>query len=909
MNKKRGRSFLQSLLVVSLAIMLAASGLLYTRGNEVNAAQPTSEDDFDFEDGTITGYNGYDSEVVIPLTINGETVKAIETAAFVMNDNLQAVTIPATVETIYQNSFMYCENLERVTFEGKVTEIEPEAFSCCAQVITFYCQEQYESYYQDLCDAYDSITDGGAIVDASLPNSGSTDPTDPMDPTDPSKPDPSKPDANEVFKLEETADGIGYAVTGYDVEKGGQDVVIPEEYNEKPIVAIADNAFDRTEANVGFKNWITSVTIPSSVKSIGENAFYGCTRLESITLPEGLEVIGAEAFRYCNSLKKIEIPASVTSIGDLAFKQQGGAHLAEINVAKDNKNYESIDGVLFKKGGKVLICYPTGKVGAPYKMPSSTEEVANDAFKGDANIVDTSTLSGEHKLTEVEFSKNLKKIGDRAFMQTSLESVTLEPGIEMGTYVFDQCKKVKSVTVKEGVTEIPDALFYAFENCESVKLPSTLKKIGYRAFDRLGAKEIELPEGLESIGEEAFENSALISVTIPSTVTSLGDRAFYSCGDLKEVEFKKDAKLETIGAFAFNWCTSLESVKLPEQVKKLDSGCFSYCMALESIKVPEGVAELGDCVFAGSAIKEITLPDSIETIGSATFRDCAYMDTDGTMSGLTSVKMPKNLKELGTCTFEGCAALTNVTFPEDIALTYVPEDTFYNCITIKNIYLPAAIAETRACAFSNCDSNPVIEYANVDLKRNLFDCYPIDPGEYYELREDGYYTTEALADSNYSDDKMQEADKDNKVKTAGQIVGRRDGNVVVYGRSASGAAATCGCGAYGISVKLSPSSNPTFKYKQPASGTTTGDGQSGNNGNNGNSGSTGNNGNGQSAASGDKSNTGANSATTVGKTTPKVNSKAVETGDKTDMNGYIVFMAAAFVCGAAVVAYRRRLMR
>lgn len=128
-----------------------------------------------------------------------------------------------------------------------------------------------------------------------------------------------------------------------------------------------DKAFDRTEANVGFANWITSITIPDTVTSIGKNAFYGCTRLESITLPEGLESIGDEAFRHCNSLKKIEIPASVTSIGDLAFKQAGGAHLAEINVAADNKNYSSIDGVLFSKDGKTLICYPTGKVGLRIK--------------------------------------------------------------------------------------------------------------------------------------------------------------------------------------------------------------------------------------------------------------------------------------------------------------------------------------------------------------------------------------------------------------------------------------------------------------------------------------------------------------------------------------------------------------
>lgn len=891
--KKRRR---QSFFAVLLALVLAISGFTIPGGETVKAA--SDEADFTVEDGVLTEYTGDDEEVVIPSEVGGETVTTIETTAFLMLDNLKSVTIPTTVTKINQNAFMYCENLDSVTFEGKVDEIESEAFSCCATVITFYCQSQYESYYEDMKDL---ITDQGAVVDASLPDSGKTDP----DLTPNPGPEPSKTDA---FGLTETADGRGYIVTSYDISKGGANVAIPKEYNGKPIVAIGDKAFDRTEANVGFANWITSITIPDTVTSIGKNAFYGCTRLESITLPEGLESIGDEAFRHCNSLKKIEIPASVTSIGDLAFKQAGGAHLAEINVAADNKNYSSIDGVLFSKDGKTLICYPTGKVGAPYKMPDSTEVIANDAFKGDANTVDTATLDGQHKLTGIELSKNLKKVGARAFMQTSLESITIGSDIEYEEYAFDGCKNVKELIIKEGVTEIPDALFYGFENCTTVKLPSTLKKIGYRAFDRLGATEIELPEGLEEIGEEAFENSEIKELKIPASVTKIGDRAFYSMDKLTKIEFAKGAKIERVGAYAFNHCTALEKVVLPDSVKILENGVFSYCYQLSDVTLSKNLKELGDGVFSGSGIGSIELPDSIEKMGSCVFRDC-YFGTDDERS-LTSVKMPANLKELGTCTFEGCAALTSVEFPENIKLTTVPADTFFNCHALTYIYLPKAIATTEGCAFgsmklvdeSTANSQPiVIEYANKDLKRSIFDTYSFDPGDAYYLGEDGfYYTTEEVS-----------ADEDDKSNGVYDEIKKTEDDYQANGtttakRSAGTSFATCGCGTVGGSAKLSPSSNPIFKYKPASSGSNAGGNGGSNNGGNGNNGGTGIGGSDNKGNGSGSGNKGTTVASNKNGNSKKVTGRVVKSGDENAFGLYLMLLCVAACGGSAVIISKKR---
>lgn len=860
----------QGLLAVVLAVLLAASSFLYTGGMQAEAATPTSEDDFDFADGVITGYNGSDTEVVIPSTIGGEEVTSIDTQAFTWsNVDITSVVIPETVVYIADSAFEGCGRLADVKFMGEAPVIGWGAFLDCASDITFRCQEEYKTDFEEALE--NSTYCAWTIV--TFKNSGST------ENPDPSKPDVPKVDAKDIFGLEEV--NGGYQVTSYNVEKGGQSVVIPAEYNGKPVVAIADEAFSQSKANVGYNKWITSVTIPDTIKSIGKNAFYGCSRVPEITLPEGLETIGEGAFRYCNSLTGITVPASVTSIGDIAFKQAGGAHLATINVAAGNAKYKSVDGVLLSKDGKTLICYPTGKVGAPYQMPDTVEEIANDAFRGDpAGLFDRSTQDGEHKLTGIVLSENLKKIGERAFEQTSLNSITITSDLEVGKNAFAGCKNLETVIIEEGVTEIPECMFMGMENCKDVRLPSSLKKIGYRAFDRYGAASITLPEGLEEIGEEAFANSELTSVKIPATVTTIGPRAFYSADKLASVEFASGSKMTTIGEYVFNHCTALTSVALPNSVKKLDDGCFSYCFALNNITIPSGVTELGDCVFAGSALNEITLPDSIQKMGVGTFRACTK---------LTTVKMPKNLSNLGTCTFEDCSALTGVTFPEGIKLTYVPEDTFFNCKAIKNIYLPAAIAETKACSFSNCDSNPTIEYANANLKRNIFDCYAIDPGEAYRLDDDGfYYTTEEITDSDFSEKVFEDA------KGSSDTVAVNNDGTVVHGRSAGSAMATCGCGSnLGANVKLTPTSNPKFVYKKASSGMNAGGGQNGGANGGANGGQNGGNGTG-------------NSVTGKKNTSPKVTGTAARTGDEAFLGGYIMLLVLALGSVITVVVYKKK---
>ncbi len=685
-----GRFIALALILIMFVIPITS---IVAFADEQGTYVETDGSDFAFSGGEITDYNGNATDIVIPKMINGETVVKIGANSLQMKA-LTSVVIPDTVTEIDDFAMSYVEGLKTVRFLGQTPVIGNAVFSDengTIEGITFYCHVDYKDNYMSAI--YDSAGEYPAIetFGASTGNPGGGTP-------------PVSPQQDPYEDFEFIAVGSeGYSVAKY--KGSGGEVVIPEQYQNKPIVAIGDNAFD--PSGTGFSK-ITSVKMPNTITSIGNWAFYNCIKMENINLSNNLNTIGEHAFQRCDALVEITVPKQVSEIKDMAFAFC--EKLRNIYVESGNSRYRDIDGVLYSANGKVLINYPAGRASEEYNIPEGTEIIFKDAFK----LYYSNNTS---KLRKVNFPDSLKEIGDRAFMQTRLEDIVIIPGIKMGEYVFDQCKNVKNVEVKEGVTKIEKGMLYALEGCETVKLPSSLKEIGYRAFDRLAVTHIELPEGLEIIGEEAFESSKLTAIEIPASVKQIGPRAFYSSKNLKEVSFNNNSRIETIGEYAFNHCKGLEIVNLPDSITRLPDGVFSHCYSLKTIKLPDGMMELGDVVFSGSALEHLVLPSGIKNIGHSVFRGCA---------NLRSIKMPDKLENLGMSTFEDCHVLVKAEFPESIKLQYLPEDTFFNCRAIKYIYLPGSIKETRACAFSNCIMNPVIEYGNKGLKRSLFDCFPIN---------------------------------------------------------------------------------------------------------------------------------------------------------------------------------------
>jgi len=201
----------------------------------------------------------------------------------------------------------------------------------------------------------------------------------------------------------------------------------------------------------GFYNCdnLTAVTLPDSLKTIARYGFGYCDTLPAITLPAGIISIDDSAFSHCYNLESISIPESLETLGPSVFT--GCAALTGIHVDPENRNYSSIDGVLFDRERTVLLVYPNGK-GSEYTIPDCVTELAERAFSGCIN------------LTGITMTEGLKSIGAYAFASCiKLTAVTFPRGItDIGESAFDGCEALKSISFLGSPKTIGD---YAFGYC------------------------------------------------------------------------------------------------------------------------------------------------------------------------------------------------------------------------------------------------------------------------------------------------------------------------------------------------------------------------------------------------------------------------------------------------------------
>ena len=158
--------------------------------------------------------------------------------------------------------------------------------------------------------------------------------------------------------------------------------------NTHPVYAFIDGVlFNKKEKSLHtylMANRISNYTVPKGIITIGEGAFIGCKNLESITIPNSVTTIGEGAFESCNDLKSITIPDSVTTIGKSAF--EGCEDLESIAVSNTHPVYAFIDGVLFNKKEKSLHTYLRTNKASSYTVPNSVITIGEGAFESCENL-------------------------------------------------------------------------------------------------------------------------------------------------------------------------------------------------------------------------------------------------------------------------------------------------------------------------------------------------------------------------------------------------------------------------------------------------------------------------------------------------------------------------------------------
>ncbi len=472
---------------------------------------------FDPSTGTITDCDSTVTEAIIPSSINGVEVKRIRYSAFEYCKRLKSVTIPSSVTSIGSYAFSECTSLTSVIIPGSVTIIGTAAFSGCTSLTSVTIPNSVTSIGGSAFYGCTNLT--SVTIPTGVTSIG-----------------------NSAF----------YKCTSL------KSVTIPNS-----VTSIEDLTFRECES-------LTSVTIPSSVTSIGERAFCSCSRLTSVTIPDGVTSIGEQAFSFCKSLTSVAIPASVTSIGACAFN--GCLRLTSINVADDNADYSSKDGVLFNKEMTTLMQYPAGKTDTQYAIPNSVTSIGYSAFYCS-------------DLTSVTISNSVTSIGYSAFCNCpSLESVTIPNSVtSIGAWAFNNCSNLTSVTISNSVTSIGYSAFSSCTSLTSVTISNSVTSIGDSAFSYCKSlKSVTIPNSVTSISEDAFRScTSLASVTIPNSVTSIGDSAFSYCKSLKSVTIPNS--VTSISEDAFRSCTSLASVTIPDSVTSIDRGAFLGCTSLTDV--------------------------------------------------------------------------------------------------------------------------------------------------------------------------------------------------------------------------------------------------------------------------------------------------------------------------------------
>ena len=455
-------------------------------------------------------------------------------------------------------------------------------------------------------------------------------------------------------------DGYDYCITYddtvilYRYNGTAEELVIPDQIRSMDIVEITGRLFENhTE--------LVSVSIPDTVRSIGERAFSGCTQLMNVSFPASLTYIGNHAFYNCAQLLALNLPDSVTFIGEYAFYNCKNAR--------------------------------------EFSLPQMLETIGKCAFQDCQSI------------TSVTIPEGVVSIGNKAFENCySLKQINYNAAAanDLPNTIFHNSGIQAVVRFGATVEEIPAGLFYTDYDAKSP-----------------GIVSIEFEEGsiCTSIGENAFRGcTKLLRIELPKSLTTLGQYAFDGCTGVKEFYYNA-AQLELAG-YGYRYFEDLGSngsgveltigrdvLKVPDRFmecatnmrpqnnlvricfeegticESIGKNAFKYCLALQEAIIPPSVTAIGDEAFSYcTALERIVMPPDLQIIGNSTFTNCLL---------LKSVCIPKNILQIEVNTFYNCTSLGTVQIDSPTIVGNLVHANSYGCLCYyaDTIVVPAHITE------------------------------------------------------------------------------------------------------------------------------------------------------------------------------------------------------------------------
>lgn len=395
---------------------------------------------------------------------------------------------------------------------------------------------------------------------------------------------------------------------------------------------------------------LNSVTIPSTVKTIGIRSFYG-TKISKITVPSKTKTIGQGAFGSCKSLKTIVMPGDfklkleedtddklwyVTSdqsaVDTITFntklKLANVSYLSANNlvVAKNDPSYQSIEGVIYTKDGKGIVRVPQKRT--ELKIKEGCTEFNMQSVLYNSTDSEGDEFNNCSKLKKIVIPSSVKSINKIKYKTDRADACDMHVDtIEIAPKDFDANSLYalgsslgKNITIESLMKLLPDQITYK-DHMYITKDHGLLKYDGKDA-------NVEIPEEITWIAPEAFyRNETLKNVKLPSKITTIEENTFYGCSEL-------------------------EAVIIPDQVNMIGKSAFDECTVLKSVTFGKSLKVIKDQAFASVNIRNFTIPSGIQKIETGAFA---------------------GINQIGTVTFEG-------------STKYVAADAFMNSTGIKLVY-------------------------------------------------------------------------------------------------------------------------------------------------------------------------------------------------------------------------------
>ena len=556
-----------------------------------------------------------------------------------------------------------------------------------------------------------------------------------------------------------------------------------------------DGLSERYEVEVASSTKTGAVTIPNKVYDLDNQYNFtvsgignACTMpsATSVVLPSTIKRIGANVFAKSN-ITSITIPKGTDDISDGAFAQM--SKLTEIKVESGNTKFSAADGVLYENrtGGKYLKSYPVAKAGTSFSVPNDVYGVAVNAFQLAANLTrieipasvkDLATSKEANSFTSADKLKEIKvDAGNTAYKDVDGVVLTKD-GKTLVTYPHDKWGTIDAnydapasidpthamlkgnyYKIPDGVETIAKGAFAQVRNVTVIKL-NNVKTLEEGAFySPRNLRNIEISASVKTIQDGAISGtSTLFKFTVDSanpdysadsegviynhdktelvlfpagksgeyttlpTTKKIRKRAFYYAQKVEKVHFNKD--LEEIDNDAFQAAVALKEITFdePSKLKRIGTWAF-FNTGLESLRLPASLETLGSAAFReNNKLKTVTVAASSKlkkidagafysntNLESFTFEGTTALETIGQQAfmGATKLKkfnIPASVKSIESAAFEGTSSMKEVTFAAPAQITKITEGAFQGASALEKIELPVSVKEIEKDAFNKCKS-------------------------------------------------------------------------------------------------------------------------------------------------------------------------------------------------------------